>query len=341
MARAKKGGTLEGKVVFVVGGSAGLGKEMAKVMAGQGAHITIFARGEKQLQDANDEICAARQHDGQRVASVAADMSVATTAHETLTAQPHLPDILYCVAGGTPTECGFVLDLEPTVFERCMANNYYSSLYPAQAALRLWVQDDRDAKANELEKKSEKDVVVAAKERKIVFVNSSAALVPMPGYGAYSAAKAAQRALADTLRTECLRYTSPLSTYTTQCIFAHNFITPTFLRENAAKPALTKRIERTSGALADLEKQFPYAAAIAPEIVAAVATGDFAVLDARLEPQLLWALAVGASPRRGWGVVDTVLGWVMWGVWWWVRREVERECRGDAWRVDEGEGGNK
>lgn len=56
-----------------------------------------------------------------------------------------------------------------------MNNNYYSSLYPAQAALKLWTQDDKDA-----------SMPSRPKLRKIVFVNSSASLVPAPGYLAYT-----------------------------------------------------------------------------------------------------------------------------------------------------------
>ena len=86
-----------------------------------------------------------------------------------------MPDVFYCVAGGTPKECGFLIDLEPDVFERCMNNNYYSSLYPAQAVLKLWVKDDKTA-----------SVPPVPKVRRILFVNSSAALIPVPGYVAYS-----------------------------------------------------------------------------------------------------------------------------------------------------------
>lgn len=159
-----------------------------------------------------------------------------------------------------------------------MNNNYYSSVYPAQAVLQMWTQDDKDAK-----------VPPSPRLRQIIFVNSSAALVPVPGYVAYSgkskkyrmicaltpveAAKSAQRALADTMRLEAMRYSGPVSTYTVHCVFAHNFITPTFLEEQKNKPELTKRLEGTTGDLSDLERHFPYAEKIAPEIVAAVARG--------------------------------------------------------------------
>ncbi|KAI4619196.1 uncharacterized protein J4E87_007784 [Alternaria ethzedia] len=185
--------------------------------------------------------------------------------------------------------------------------------------MKLWTQDDEDAA-----------VPSSPKLRKIVFVNSSASLVPAPGYLAYSAAKAAQRSLADTLRMEVMRYSGPKSTYAVQCIFAHNFITPTFLQEQKTKPELTKRIEGTSGELHELEKQFPYAAKIAPEIVANVASGDYAVCDGRFDPQLLWANAMGASPRRGWGIVDTLMAMFMLLAWPFVRRDMEKKCWGDA-----------
>ncbi|KAI1250921.1 hypothetical protein MGN70_007982 [Eutypa lata] len=127
-----------------------------------------------------------------------------------------------------------------------------------------------------------------------------------------------------------------------QVIFAHNFIAPTFLEEQKSKPPLTKRIEGTEaiGSSADgsaedisaLENRFPSAYKIAPEIVAAVATDDFAVLDRRLVPHILWANMIGTSPRRGWGIVDCFLAFFMVLVYPFVRRQIEKQCKGDALR---------
>ncbi|KAF2676605.1 acetyl-CoA synthetase-like protein [Lentithecium fluviatile CBS 122367] len=269
------------KTVFVVGGSGGLGKEMAKVLSAQGADITIFARNLAQLDIAKEEIASARKSDNQTIHAVAVDMSDASATHSTLIAQPRLPDTLYCVAGGTANELGYMIDVEPSAFERCMNNNFYSSLYPAQTILKAWVEDDKTTPKPPI-----------PRDRRIIFVNS---------------AKFAQRGLADTLRLEVTRYSGPISLYKVQCIFAHNFITPTFIAEQKNKPELTKRLEGTTGSLQDWENsgKFPYAEEIAPEIVAAVQTGDFAVMDGRFEPQLCWAMAIGTSPKRGWGVWDT------------------------------------
>ena len=70
-----------------------MGKEIAKVLASQGmdfttmkahslsrtgAHVTIFARGQKGLDEAREEILATRRQDTQSVTTVAVDMSVAS-----------------------------------------------------------------------------------------------------------------------------------------------------------------------------------------------------------------------------------------------------------------------
>lgn len=134
------------------------------------------------------------------------------------------------------------------------------------------------------------------------------------------------------MRLEVQRYSGPVSSYSVQCIFAHNFITPTFIEEQKNKPDLTKRLEGTTGELKDVERNFPYAEKIAPEIVAAVATGDYAIMDGRFEPQACWAVSIGSSPKRGLGLWDTLLAMLMALVFPFIRGGWEKECRGDALR---------
>jgi 3-dehydrosphinganine reductase len=139
------------------------------------------------------------------------------------------------------------------------------------------------------------------------------------------------------MRLEAMRYSGPVSKYIVQCIFAHNYITETFLVEQKTKPELCKRIEGTSSTeLSELEKHFPYASKIAPEIVANVLSNDFAVMDKRMDPQALWANMIGTSPKRGWGIVDSLLalltGFLLIPR---IRRDMERKCLGDALRDDD------
>jgi 3-dehydrosphinganine reductase len=152
-----------------------------------------------------------------------------------------------------------------------------------------------------------------------------------------TAGKSAQRALADTLRLEIQQYSGPVSTYSIQCVFAHNFITPTFIEEQKNKPDLTKKLEGTTGDLSEIEKSFPYADKIAPEIVASIAKGDYAVMDGRFEPQACWAVSIGSSPKRGLGVWDTLLAVLMALVFPFIRAGWEKECRGYALKKKRGE----
>jgi 3-dehydrosphinganine reductase len=148
---------------------------MAHLLIEPGAHITIFARRQTALDDAKEEILAARQDDNQTVMAVTADMSIATTVRSAFRSTGQLPDILYCVAGGTPDEIGFLIDVEPETLEQCMYGNYFSSAFAAQAMLKMWTEDDKKA-----------EVPARPRERKIVFINSASALAPTPGYAAYS-----------------------------------------------------------------------------------------------------------------------------------------------------------
>jgi 3-dehydrosphinganine reductase len=136
------------------------------------------------------------------------------------------------------------------------------------------------------------------------------------------------------MRLEIIRYNNPKTTYAVQCVFAHNFITPTFIEEQKRKPALTKRIEGTTGDIAALEKtgNFPRAAKIAPEIVAAIDKGDFAVMDGRFESQLCWGVSISSSPKRGWGIWDTLLALLACIIWPIVRRTHVADADGEAYR---------
>ncbi|ORY07685.1 hypothetical protein BCR34DRAFT_435941, partial [Clohesyomyces aquaticus] len=100
------------------------------------------------------------------------------------------------------------------------------------------------------------------------------------------------------------------------------FITLTFIEKQKHKLLLTKKIEGTKGDLATLKKtgKFPYAENIAPEIVANIEKGEFAVIDSRFEIQFCWGIGLASSPKRGWGIWDTILAMLACLIWPIVRR---------------------
>ena len=103
-------------------------------------------------------------------------------------------------------------------------------------------------------------------------------------------------------------YSSPTSRYSVHCAFPGSFLSDSFVLEQLGKPELTKHIEKTTGDLEEVKGRIPSADAIAERIVAGVARGsDFAICS-DWETEVLWSNMIGPSPKRGWGVVDTVLG---------------------------------
>lgn len=55
-----------------------------------------------------------------------------------------------------------------------MRNNYFTAAYAAQAILKIWTEDDKKAETS------------SPTLRQIVFINSAAAFLGMPDYGAYT-----------------------------------------------------------------------------------------------------------------------------------------------------------
>ena len=137
--------------------------------------------------------------------------------------------------------------------------------------------------------------------------------------------------MADTLRMEALRLSGPASTYTIHCAFPSNFISPAFLEEQKSKPKLTKRIEGTTGSRAELEQRFPSAEKVAQRIIAGVERGDLALCDDSMESGLLFANMIGPSPKRGLGVLDSLLAIIV-GLFVWplFRRRWDKMCKQDG-----------
>ena len=62
-----------------------------------------------------------------------------------------------------------------------MKNNYYSTAYAAKAMLDIWVENDKNPIAiNKTQKKHGPNI------RKIVFINSAAAFLGLPGSVSYT-----------------------------------------------------------------------------------------------------------------------------------------------------------
>ena len=146
-----------------------------------------------------------------------------------------------------------------------------------------------------------------------------------------TAAKVAVRALADSLRMELLRYSSPSCTYSIHCAFPGDFVSPGFYLEQNTKTPLTKRIQGTNLTLAELEAKYPSSEQVAAQIIAAAEKGEFIICKDSTVASLLFSAMVGPSLKQGWGIFDSLMGIVVgWVVWPYLRRQWEAEVRKDG-----------
>ena len=128
-----------------------------------------------------------------------------------------------------------------------------------------------------------------------------------------------------------LRYCNSKSTYSIHCAFPADFLSPGFKLEQETKTPLTKRIQGTNLAVAELEAKFPSSENVAALIIAAVDKGDFIICEDSLAASALFTTMIGLSPKRGWGIFDSLLSVMMgWLVMPFFRRKWEGMSREDS-----------
>lgn len=168
--------------VMITGGSSGIGKATACLLANQGANLSLIARTPSQLDVAVQEITAAQVQSDQQVIALTADVAdqeALTQSIQTATTQLGPPDVLITAAG--MARPGYFQEIPLDVFEQTMAVNYFGTLYAIKAVLPL--MEERQ-------------------QGHIVLISSGAGLVGLFGYTPYSPSKFALRGLAESLRGE-------------------------------------------------------------------------------------------------------------------------------------------
>ncbi|CAG8744099.1 10276_t:CDS:10, partial [Acaulospora morrowiae] len=215
----------QGKHIYITGGSKGTGKEVAKLLASKGAHVTIIARGEKELNEALEEIKnAARNRDDYESLifnAISADISKKDDSIRALNeaSEKHsgrAPDVVICCAGISIPRVFIEQPIQE--FENTMQINYFGALYTTHEAVKRMAQQ--------------------GVKGKIVFVSSVAAFVGFMGYASYSPSKIALRSLAECLRHELILYDIGV-----HCYFPGTIDSLSYQEEMKTKPKITKELE--------------------------------------------------------------------------------------------------
>lgn len=251
--------------VIITGGSSGIGKATAMLLASRSASISIIARDPEKLAQAQAEIEAVQAQPSARVLAIAADVAdraQAERAIQTAIDQFGPPDGLITCAG--IAHPGYFRELPIQIFEQTMAINYFGTLYCLKAALPA----------------------MEAQGGHVAMVSSGAGLIGIYGYTPYSPSKFALRGLAESLRGELKVWGIGVS-----IVYPPDTDTPQLEAENRTKPPETKRITATA--------QTWSAAAVAQAIVTGMEKRSFIITPGQEMTVLAWLHSLMA-PGLNW-----------------------------------------
>jgi len=198
---------------------------LAVRFAKMGANVTIIARNEKKLKEAQKDIENARSSSNQKILSISADVtkfSEIDNAMKQAVEVNGVTDIVIANAGSSTP--GYFLEITPECLEKEVALNYLGTVYTVKAALPSMVKRNRGGH--------------------FVLISSAAGFINFLGYTNYGATKRAISALAEGLRNELKLYNIDVSGF-----YPTGIDTEGFQNENKTKPEETKTMEGSSSTL--------------------------------------------------------------------------------------------
>ena len=205
-----------GKIVYVVGGSSGIGFSIARMLASEGSHVMIFARDRDRLEHASEQIASCRTSKPQRFSFMQMDVSSKEEVEAVMSeavSQFGVPEVLVNSAGvARPLRFE---NITYEQFDQTMKINLYgtrntiSALLPHMKKLGGY----------------------------IVNISSMSGLIGIFGYTDYSASKFALIGFSEALRSELGPYGITVSV-----LCPPDTDTPGLQEENKTKPEETRAI---------------------------------------------------------------------------------------------------
>ena len=208
---------IEGKCAVITGGSSGIGKEIAKLLARRGANVFLIARREEPLQATVAELRQDFDSGLQRFGYFSADISSLASVEEAMhaaNAECGSPAVLVNCAGYVRP--GYVQELPISSMETEVGINYLGTVYTVKQVVE------------EMMKK---------REGWILNVASLGGIKGIFGYTGYSGSKFAVVGFSEALRSELRPYNINVSV-----LCPPDVDTPMFENENKVKPLETLKI---------------------------------------------------------------------------------------------------
>ncbi|MCX6007002.1 MAG: SDR family oxidoreductase [Chloroflexi bacterium] len=209
-----------GKVVYITGGSQGMGLAAAKLFAAKGASVAVFARRKEVLGQALEKISACCQGPGQKFSFFVMDVSKQDEVNSVMqqaVAAIGVPDVLInCVGRARP---GYFRDISYAQFDETIKIDLYGSWNTCSFLVPL----------------------MKAKGGYIVNVSSMCGFIGVFGYTDYCAAKFGVIGFSEALRSEMKQYGITVSV-----LCPPDTDTPGFVEENKTKPPETVAVSASS-----------------------------------------------------------------------------------------------
>jgi 3-dehydrosphinganine reductase len=251
------------KVVYITGGSSGIGLALAKLMAAKGASVIIFARRQQVLDAALKEVSACSAAVGQKHACFSLNVANREQVKSMLAgavAAYGVPDVLVNCAGRAIPR--YFEDISYEQFDETLKVDLYGTWNTTSMLVPLM------------------------KERGgyIVNVSSMVGFIGIFGYTDYAAAKFGVLGFSEALRSELKRYNIAVSV-----LCPPDTDTPGFAEENKTKPVETIAISASASLMkpADVALALLKGMAKREFIIIPNADGRFTYIMKRLLPGLV------------------------------------------------------
>jgi 3-dehydrosphinganine reductase len=211
---------IAGKCAVVTGGSSGIGKDIAKLLARRGANVFLIARREEVLRTAIEEVKKQGAGGTQRFGYCSADVSDLASmqqAIENAEAECGVITVLANCAGYVLP--GYFEELSISSMQQEIAVNYFGTVYTVKQVI---------------------DGMMERREGWILNVSSLGGIKGIFGYATYAGSKFAVVGFSEALRSELRPYGITVSV-----LCPPDVDTPMFEEENKYKPLETLKISES------------------------------------------------------------------------------------------------